>query len=543
MKQFEESLEALRESLPGQPEFGLVLGSGLGPIAECIENPVIIPYREVPHMAVSTAPDHVGRFVAGRLSGRQVICMQGRLHGYEGHSPGAIVYPIRLMKLLGVEALILTNAAGGMNPGFVPGDLMLIEDHINMTGKSPLTGPNDEALGPRFNDMCSVYDVRLRRVAERAAAERLRGEVADERIARVRVESELAALREREQTSRRDREELERTMTAQFRSLAGEIFGEQSREFRRTNRESLDMLLKPFKDNITEFRERVERIYASENEQRGALKNELDNLMRLNVRMTAEATNLTNALRGNSKTQGDWGEVYLETILSSTGLVKGLHYDVQANLKDETGRNLRPDVLLRLPEERSIVIDSKVSLTAFIEYANAENEKTQNEASARHLKSMRAHIDELARKNYQDYIGEAKLDFVMMFIPNEPAYIAAMRLDPSLWQEAYDRKVLIVSPTHLVSGLRLIEQLWSRDKVTKNAIKIAEDAGKMYDKFADFTKDMDRISSAIANASKAHADAMTKLSTGTGNLVKRAQDLKALGIKAAKQLSASVEQG
>ncbi len=171
MKQFEESLEALRESLPGQPEFGLVLGSGLGPIAECIENPVIIPYREVPHMAVSTAPDHVGRFVAGRLSGRQVICMQGRLHGYEGHSPGAIVYPIRLMKLLGVEALILTNAAGGMNPGFVPGDLMLIEDHINMTGKSPLTGPNDEALGPRFNDMCSVYDVRLRRVAERAAAD------------------------------------------------------------------------------------------------------------------------------------------------------------------------------------------------------------------------------------------------------------------------------------------------------------------------------------------------------------------------------------
>ncbi len=205
--------------------------------------------------------------------------------------------------------------------------------------------------------------------------ERLRGEVADERIARVRVESELAALRESEQTSRRDREELERTMTAQFRSLAGEIFGEQSREFRRTNRESLDMLLKPFKDNITEFRERVERIYASENEQRGALKNELDNLMRLNVRMTAEATNLTNALRGNSKTQGDWGEVYLETILSSTGLVKGLHYDVQTNLKDETGRNLRPDVLLRLPEERSIVIDSKVSLTAYVNFTAAETEE------------------------------------------------------------------------------------------------------------------------------------------------------------------------
>lgn len=171
MKQMEESLKVLRECLNTQPEYGLVLGSGLGPIAESIRNPVIIPYQEVPHMAVSTAPDHVGRFVVGELSGRQVICMQGRLHGYEGHSPAAIVYPIRLMKLLGVQALILTNAAGGMNPGFTPGDLMLIEDHINLTGKSPLTGPNEDGLGPRFNDMCTVYDPGLRRAAERAAAD------------------------------------------------------------------------------------------------------------------------------------------------------------------------------------------------------------------------------------------------------------------------------------------------------------------------------------------------------------------------------------
>lgn len=171
MKPFEESLQMLRRCLTVQPEYGLVLGSGLGPIAESIQNPVIIPYQEVPHMAVSTAPDHVGRFVVGELSGKQVICMQGRLHGYEGHSPAAIVYPIRLMKLLGVKALILTNASGGMNPGFTPGDLMLIEDHINLTGKSPLTGPNEDDLGPRFNDMCTAYDLGLRRVAEQAAAD------------------------------------------------------------------------------------------------------------------------------------------------------------------------------------------------------------------------------------------------------------------------------------------------------------------------------------------------------------------------------------
>ena len=270
--------------------------------------------------------------------------------------------------------------------------------------------------------------------AERAAAERLRGEVADERIARVRVESELAALREREQTSRRDREELERTMTAQFRSLAGEIFGEQSREFRRTNRESLDMLLKPFKDNITEFRERVERIYASENEQRGALKNELDNLMRLNVRMTAEATNLTNALRGNSKTQGDWGEVYLETILSSTGLVKGLHYDVQANLKDETGRNLRPDVLLRLPEERSIVIDSKVSLTAYVNFTAAETEEERR-------RMMSEHVAELAQ-----IVADQHVDVVTTGAGSPAPYI-------EMWKEAGVKVMPVVASTALAKRM------------------------------------------------------------------------------------------
>lgn len=169
MERFAESLAYLRERLPAQPEFGLVLGSGLGPIAEEIDAPTIIPYREVPHMAVSTAPDHAGRFVAGTLAGRQVICMQGRLHGYEGHDPAAIVYPIRLMKLLGVKTLLLTNASGGINTGFEVGDLMLIEDHINLTGKSPLTGENFDELGPRFNDMTFAYPPELRETAMQAA--------------------------------------------------------------------------------------------------------------------------------------------------------------------------------------------------------------------------------------------------------------------------------------------------------------------------------------------------------------------------------------
>ncbi len=347
-----------------------------------------------------------------------------------------------------------------------------------------------------------------------------------------------------------DRENREQQMTAQFKNLANDILRQNSADFKAQNEQRLEELLSPLRTNLDEFRKTVTETYSSEARERFSLTERIRELVELNNTISREARELTLALRGNNQVQGDWGEMVLETILEKSGLQEGEEYFMQVTndqrgtaLRNEAGQKLRPDVVVKYPDGRCVIIDSKVSLTAFIEYANAENEKTKDEASARHLKSMRAHIDELARKNYQDYIGEAKLDFVMMFIPNEPAYIAAMRLDPSLWQEAYDRKVLIVSPTHLVSGLRLIEQLWSRDKVTKNAIKIAEDAGKMYDKFADFTKDMDRISSAIANASKAHADAMTKLSTGTGNLVKRAQDLKALGIKAAKQLSASVEQG
>lgn len=169
MKQFEESLAVLRERLPAQPEFGLVLGSGLGPIAEEIENPVKIPYREVPHMAVTTVADHVGQFVAGKLSGRQVLCMQGRLHGYEGHAPETIVYPIRLLKLLGAKALLLTNASGGINTGFQAGDLMLIEDQINFTGKSPLIGANLDEFGPRFHDMTYAFTPELREAAQKAA--------------------------------------------------------------------------------------------------------------------------------------------------------------------------------------------------------------------------------------------------------------------------------------------------------------------------------------------------------------------------------------
>lgn len=342
------------------------------------------------------------------------------------------------------------------------------------------------------------------------------------------------------------RKEQEALLESRFKNLANDILRQNTADLKTQNEERLSEILAPLRTNIDEFRKTVTDTYNNEARERFSLSERIKELVDLNQSISRQARELSEALRGDSKVQGDWGEMVLESILENSGLQKGVEYFTQATtdsdgnvLRNEDGTMLRPDVVVKYPDGRFVVIDSKVSLTAFVDYANAENEEIRDGAAMRHVRSVKKHIDELARKRYQEYVGDAKLDFVMMFIPNEPAYIAAMRLDPSLWQEAYDRQVLIVSPTHLVSGLKLIAQLWSRDRHTKNAITIAEEAGKMYDKFADFTKDMERIEKALGTTRKAYDDAMTKLTTGTGNLVNRALNLQKLGVKASKQLAAS----
>lgn len=389
-----------------------------------------------------------------------------------------------------------------------------------------------------------------RRAAEQGLLAEIAGErrsLADERVARAKAESEAAALREREeamlrereqaeQSAQKERERAEQAMKAQFRNLANEIFGEQSREFRQANKESLDMLLKPFKDNISDFRERVERIYATENEQRGALKNELDNLMRLNMKITTETTNLTNALRGNSKVQGDWGEVYLETILSSTGLVKGLHYEVQANLKDGDNRNLRPDVILRLPEERSIVIDSKVSLTAYVGYTAAESEEERRRLMAEHVASVRRHVQELAAKEYQRLLDSP--DFVIMFIPAEPAFLEALKEDRAIWSDAYARKVVISSPTNLFALLKMVADMWRRDAQSKNQAEIVDKATKLYDQLVAFTDSLEGVGAALDQARAKYDDAYKRLHTGNNNIVRLGERLRKLGLPTKKRQSA-----
>ena len=361
-------------------------------------------------------------------------------------------------------------------------------------------------------------------------------ELTEERIRHVRTASERDALSQSIEDMRRDREQSDKQLKSEFRNLAQEILTEHQNNLRQTNRDSIDLLLKPFKDNITEFRERVERIYAHENEQRGALKNELDNLIKLNQQMTSSAANLTDALKGNSKVQGDWGEAYLETILESTGLVRGVHYHVQQNLKDESGANLRPDVVLSLPEERRIIIDSKVSLTAYVRFTEAESEAERRQAMAEHVQSVRKHVQELASKGYERLV--ASPDFVVMFIPTEPAFLEALKADSDIWADAYARKVIISSPTNLFALLKMVADMWRRDAQNKNQAEIIEKATKLYEQLVVFSEQLEGVGSALDTAKSRYDEAYKRLHTGNNNIVRLGERLKKLGRPTKKQQSA-----
>lgn len=349
------------------------------------------------------------------------------------------------------------------------------------------------------------------------------------------LNGDIKRLEEKTESDKKEREKLQDTFKAEFKSLANDILEEKSKQFKQTNKESMDSLLTPFRSSILEFRERVEKIYTFENEQRGALKNELKNLVELNKRITQETSNLTQALKGNSKVQGDWGEMILETILEQSNLQKGVHYFTQSNLKDEEGRNLRPDVVLNLPEGKQIIIDSKVSLTNYVDFVNSEDEPHRVASLERHIVSVRNHIKELSCKGYQDLV-EKSPDFVIMFIPNEPAFMTALQTRPELWNEAYAKKIIISSPTNLFALLKIVDDLWRRDTQSKNAIAIAEASGRLYDKFAGFVETLGDIDKNLKKANDSCERAFNQLSVGKGNLISQAEKIKEMGVKAKKQL-------
>ncbi len=374
--------------------------------------------------------------------------------------------------------------------------------------------------------------------SERQLSEQSRAESAAKSVELARADAEIAKLREKAESDRAELEKLQESFRLEFRNLANDILEEKSRQFKETNKESLDTLLKPFKDNLADFKKRVEDIYSEENRQHGALKTELKSLLELNQRITEETTNLTNALKGSSKVQGDWGEMILERMLENSNLQRGVHYFVQENFKDEDGNNMRPDIVLTLPEGKRIVIDSKVSLTAYVGYSSEEEEVRREDYMKEHLGSVRRHVAELHAKNYQNLVDSP--DFVIMFVPNEPAFMCALQNDSALWADAYNKKVIISSPTNLFALLKIVDDLWKRDNQSRHALEIARQGGALYDKFVGFVSSLEDVGRNIDRAQKSYDQAYNQLKDGSGNLVRRAENLRELGVKASKKLPAQL---
>ena len=324
-----------------------------------------------------------------------------------------------------------------------------------------------------------------------------------------------------------------------FRAIAGEVLMANSRSVDAANREALERAIAPMTQRMREMEKTFRDTYEAEARERFSLADRVRELVELNRVVSAETHRLTDALKGNTKIQGDWGEIILENILERSGLQRGREYEVQQVLDGPDGRKLRPDVVVNYPDGRCVVVDSKVSVAAYLSMVEAGTAEARNAAAKAHLASVRAHINELKSKNYQDLTSGRQCDFVMMFVPHEGAYMAAMQHDASLWQYAFDSRVLIVSPTHLMAVVKLVEQLWRNDRQNRNAVDIAAEAGRMLDKLSGFLSDLEKIDAGLNSARRAWDAAHNKLTSGNGNLIGRAERLRALGAKAAKDMPAS----
>ena len=328
----------------------------------------------------------------------------------------------------------------------------------------------------------------------------------------------------------------------EFGELAQQIMEVNSKKFTQQNQEQIGQILQPLKTELGDFKKKVEETYDKESKERFTLGREIDRLVQMSLQVSTEANNLTTALKGSNKLQGNWGEMILESILEHSGLVKGREYMVQEfikdqagnMIKDENGKGLQPDVTIFYPDQRKLIIDSKVSLVAWDEYSSETDPSLQEAALKRHIASIRAHMDGLNRKNYPKYAQA--LDYVLLFIPIEPAFLEAVKKDTQLWKNAYDKKIMLVSPTNLLAVLKIIADIWKVTQQTNNAVEIAERAGLLYDKFVLFLENLEMVGKKMAEAQTGYDAAMKQLGTGRGNLIGKVEELKKMGAAASKQI-------
>jgi len=335
-----------------------------------------------------------------------------------------------------------------------------------------------------------------------------------------------------------DAEKLKATLQTEFQAIASKILDEKSAKFTDHNKTQVESLLHPLRQQLVDFRQRVDLVYKTDGEDRTALKTQIEQLRQLNVRITDEARALTTALKGQSQARGAWGELILERLLDSAGLIKGQDYLAQESLTTDDGRRLRPDVILRLPDARHLVIDSKVSLIAYERAVNAPDDLTRTTASAEHARAVRTHVDQLSAKRYEDTGKLVTPDYVLMFVPLESAFTLALETDQSLYEWAFDRRVILCTAPTLLVTLKTVATLWKQDRQTKNVQAIADRGGALYDKFAGLIDDLESVGLQIGRTRESYDAAMNKLKTGKGNLLAQVEDLKKLGAKAKKTLPA-----
>ncbi|MBT3244310.1 MAG: DNA recombination protein RmuC [Bacteroidetes bacterium] len=335
-----------------------------------------------------------------------------------------------------------------------------------------------------------------------------------------------------------------KTLQIEFKNLANDILDEKTRKFTEQNSVRLNEILVPFKDQISGFEKRVEDTYQKSLKDQTDLQAELKKLQDLNVKISEEANNLTRALKGDVKKQGNWGEMILERILERSGLNKDEEYTTQESLLTDDGRRIQPDVIIHLPDNKHILVDSKVSLIAYNQYLSTEDTEEQKTHIKEHLGSIKRHVKELSEKNYQNAKGIQSPDFVLLFMPMEASFSIAVKEDPGLFNEAWERHIVIVSPTTLLATLMTIASIWKQENQTKHAVKIAEEGAKLYDKFVSFLDDLDKLGERLDGARRMYDDSMKKLKTGRGNLISKVENLKKMGVRSKsgnKKLPASFE--
>lgn len=354
------------------------------------------------------------------------------------------------------------------------------------------------------------------------------------------LEREHAYLQSQQEKLHEQKQEIEfikRQFNTEFQIIANKILEEKTRHFTETNTRSLDQILNPLKEKIQAFETKVEQTYQQEAAERNSLKGVVQQLMEHSLRLQDEANNLTRALRGDPKQQGNWGEVILERVLERSGLVKDREYRLQTVMTDEEGRRVQPDAIIDLPGEKQLVVDAKVSLIAYEQWVNAETDEDRDRFAKLHIQSVEQHVKTLSAKNYHDLYQIHSPDFVLLFMPIESAFSMSITYKADLFSEAWDRRVVIVSPSTLLATLRTIASMWKQERQTRNVLEIAKEAGALYDKFAGFLQDLDKIGEQLNRAIRAHEEATRKLGTGPGNVIRRVERLKELGARANKQIN------